>query len=92
MKEKRRKFNLRAMFVGGTGSLAFALSVVLSDVFELADREVAILFSFVLPVLMLCWGFAIWHFIKISRIGDEIKYLQKMELMQIKANGEKDTN
>jgi len=89
LKNRRRTFNLRAMFVGSFGSLCFGMAIVLSDLLELANRHMAILFSIVLPILMVCWGYAIWHFIKIGRISEEIKYVQKMELLNLKNNNGK---
>lgn len=89
LKEDRRRINIKAIIVGSIGSLLFALSIVLSDVFELSNQYVAIVFAFVLPVLMFCWGFAIWNFIKISRISDEIKYIQKIELLNLRNNQSK---
>lgn len=91
LKEKRKRINIKAIIVGSIGSLSFAMSIVLSDVFELAGKSMAILFSLVFPVMMLCWGYAIWNFIKISRISDEIKYLQKIELLNLK-NNQKNTS
>lgn len=91
LKETRRKINVKAIIIGSIGSLMFAMAVVLSDVFELVDQQIAIVFSFVFPVLMGCWGYAVWQFIKISRISDEIKYLQKMELMNLKYEADKQT-
>ncbi len=83
LKDKRRKINIRSIIVGAIGSTAFALSVVLTDAMEVQKPTVGIIFAFVLPVLMLCWGYAIWGFIQISRIGQELKYLEKIELMNL---------
>lgn len=83
LKETRRKTNVRAIIIGSIGSLLFAMGIVLSDALELSNRNVAIVFACIFPVLMLCWGYAIWNFIKISRISEEIKYIQKIELMNL---------
>ena len=34
----------------------------------------------VIIVLMVCWGFAMWGFIRIGRMKEEIKYLENIEL------------
>jgi transcriptional regulator with XRE-family HTH domain len=85
LKETRRKANIRAMVVGGIGSTTFALSIVLLDAFDVAKRDIGLTMIFIFPILMCCWGFAIWNFIKIGRINDEIKYLQSMELLNIRS-------
>ena len=83
LKEKRQKMNLWAIVVGSFGSLSFGLSLVLSDAFELEKASIGILMAIIFPILMFCWAFAIWRFIKISRINDEIKYLEKIELLNV---------
>lgn len=42
--------------------------------------------AIVMPVLMLCWGYAIWGFIKTGRLNDEIKYLDQMEYAKLLTN------
>lgn len=83
LKEKRKKINLRAIVIGGFGSLSFASSIVLSDALGLPKRTVGMLMVCIFPVLMLCWGYAIWNFIKIGRISEEIKFLQEKELINL---------
>lgn len=80
LKERRRKINLIAMIVGAFGSLSFALAFILADIYQFSQNQMALTVGTVMPVLMFCWGFAIWNFIKIGRIGEEIKYLQQIEL------------
>jgi transcriptional regulator with XRE-family HTH domain len=80
LRERRRKMNLIAILVGSFGSLSFVLSLILSDIYQFSQQQMATTVIIVMPVLMLCWGFAIWNFIKIGRIGEEIKYLQQVEL------------
>ena len=84
LKDKRQKINLKAMIVGSFGSTLFVVCIVLIKALSLQNPEAGYLYLGVLPVLMLCWGFAIWNFIKIGRISEEIKYLEKMELENLR--------
>ena len=84
LKETRQKINLRAMIVGSIGSTLFVLSIIGSKAFGLQNAEVGYVFLGVMPILMLCWGYAIWNFIKIGRIGEELKYLERMELENLR--------
>lgn len=86
LKEKRHKINLRAIIVGGFGSLCFASSLILLDALGAPDRIIGIVMVCIFPILMTCWGYAIWNFIKIARIGEEIKYLQQKELLSLTNN------
>lgn len=86
LKETRKRINIKAIIIGSFGSLLFAMAIVLSDTLELSDNNIAFVFLGVLPILMMCWGYAIWNFIKISRISDEIKYLQRIELINLTQN------
>lgn len=91
LKEKRRKTNVFAILVGSMGSVAFTVSLILLDALDVSGRTAGIVMACVLQVLMLCWGIAIWNFIRIARIGEEIKYLQKIELTNLHVqNKEKD--
>jgi len=90
LKDTRRKTNLRAIIVGSIGSTTFALSLVLLDAYDVAKRDIGFAMIFIFPILMSCWGYAIWNFIKISRINDEIRYLQSMELMNIRSQPNND--
>ena len=83
LKEKRRTTNVKAILVGSTGSVLFATSIILLKALGVEARLAGIIMACVMPVLMLCWGFAIWNFIKIGRINEEIKYLQKIELTNL---------
>jgi transcriptional regulator with XRE-family HTH domain len=84
LKDKRQKFNLKAMIIGSIGSTLFVLSIVLTRTLGLDNPEAGYLYMVVMPILMLCWGYAIWNFIKIGRIGEEIKYLEKIELENLR--------
>lgn len=86
LKENRRNINLKAIIIGSFGSTIFAVSMILLKALEVSDRNVGIIMACVLPVLMLCWGFAIWGFIKVGRINDEIKYLERLEMTKIQFN------
>lgn len=84
LKEKRRKINLKALIVGSTGSVMFATSIILLDTFNI-DRPVAgYIMAPVFMVLCILWGYAIWNFIKIGRLSEEIKYVEKLELIKLK--------
>lgn len=80
LKEKRRKYNILAIIVGSIGSLSFALSLIMSDIFSFSPQQLGITVGVTMPTLMVCWAFAIWNFVKIGRISEEIKYLQQIEL------------
>lgn len=84
LKTKRHRMNLRAIVVGSFGSVVFATNIVVVRTFSLDNPEAGYIFMGVLPVLMLCWGYAIWNFIKISRISEEIKYLENVELENLR--------
>jgi len=88
LREKRNKMNIKAIIVGSIGSVLFATSIILLDALDVPNPQVGIIMACVLPILMLCWGFAIWNFIKIARIGEEIKYLEKLELTNLAVNKE----
>jgi len=53
---------------------------------EVANDNAGIIMAIVMPVLMLCWGYAIWGFIKTGRLNDEIKYLDQMEYAKLLTN------
>ena len=84
LKDRRQRINLRAMIVGGLGSTLFALSIVVTKALGLVNPEAGYIYIVVLPILMLCWGYAIWNFIKIGRIGEELKYLERIELENLR--------
>ena len=86
LRDKRQKTNLKAMIVGAIGSTIFVVSLILVRSLGVSELTSGVTAAIVLPILMFCWGFAIWNFIKISRIGEEIKYLEKMELMSFQSN------
>ena len=94
LKEKRRSINVKSIIIGSIGSVLFATSIILLKALGADARLSGIIMACVMPVLMLSWGIAIWGFIKIARIQDEIKYLQKIELTSMlhnqKTNNEKD--
>ncbi len=79
LKEKRQKTNLWAIIIGATGSTIFAISMILLRALELESNQVGITMAVITPVLMLCWGYAVWGFIKIARVNTEIKYLEQIE-------------
>lgn len=84
LKETRQKMNLKAILVGGTGSTVFGVFLVLLKALDIKNPLAGYIYIAVLPVLMICWGYAIWNFIKIGRIGEEIKYLEKVELEHLR--------
>ena len=84
LKEKRQKTNLWAIIVGATGSTIFATSMILLRALEVSDTNTGITMAIVMPVLMLCWGYAIWGFIKVSRVNTEIKYLEQIEFANLR--------
>lgn len=84
LKDTRQRINLKAMIIGSIGSTLFALSIILSRTLKLENPELGYVFVSVIPILMLCWGYAIWNFIKIGRIGEEIKYLEKVEIENLR--------
>lgn len=86
LKEKRRKVNILAIIIGGFGSVTFFTSLVLLQALGADKTTAGIVMVCVMPVLMLCWGFAIWKFISIGRISEEIKYLEKMEMITLTNN------
>lgn len=77
---KKQSTNLKAMIVGSIGSTIFAVSLILLKALDVQEPYVGVTMAIILPVLMFCWGFAIWGFIKVSRLSDEIKYLQRIEM------------
>ena len=89
LKEKRQKTNLWAIIVGSIGSTLFATTIVLVKALEIQDPYVGITFACIFPVLMFCWGFAIWGFIKVGRINDEMKYLRNLEMLNLHSNSNK---
>lgn len=57
------------------GSVSFFTTLALLDAFEVVQKTMGILMAYIFSILALCWRYAIWNFVKISRIGEEIKYL-----------------
>jgi len=86
VKEKRHKTNLWAIVVGATGSTLFAITSILLRSLDASKTNVGIVMAIVLPVLMICWGYAIWGFIKTSRLNTEIKYLEQIEYTSLLVN------
>lgn len=86
LKQDRQKTNLWAIIVGATGSTIFAVSIILLRALELSDSQAGIVYAIVMPILMLCWGYAIWGFIKISRVSTEIKYLEQIEFENLRSD------
>lgn len=84
IKDKRQKMNVKAMIVGSIGSTLFALSIIYFRASNFPKEKVGFLYLAIIPVLMICWGYAVWNFIKIARIGDEIKYLERLELENLR--------
>lgn len=83
LKEKRHATNLKAIIVGAIGSTIFITSITLIQALNVQKPYDGITMAIVMPILMFCWGFAIWGFIKTSRIEHEIKYLEKMDLVNL---------
>ncbi len=83
LKEKRHRTNLKAFIVGAFGSTIFITSMILIRALEVQEPYVGITMAIVMPTLMFCWGFGIWGFIKTGRIEHEIKYLEKMDLVNL---------
>lgn len=92
LKEKRRKTNIIAIIVGSMGSLTFVTSIILLDALGVQKPTVGFIMACVMVVLMFCWGFAIWQFVKIGRMSDEIKYLNKIELVNLSKNDNNNKN
>jgi DNA-binding XRE family transcriptional regulator len=90
VKEKRQKTNLWAIIVGGTGSAILATSMILLRSMNVSKENAGIITAIVMPILMICWGYAIWGFIKTSRLNSEIKYLEQIEFTSLLTN--KDIN
>ncbi|XMB72051.1 helix-turn-helix transcriptional regulator [Mycoplasmatota bacterium WC30] len=86
LKDKRRKTNLLAIIIGSFGSIMFVISIVLSEALEVPRSDMGIIMAMVFPAMMICWAFGIWGFIKVGRINDEIKYLEKLELINLQNN------
>jgi transcriptional regulator with XRE-family HTH domain len=84
LKEQRRKRNIRAIIVGGTGSVLFVTSMILLDSFEVERQLTGIIMATVMLFLMLFWGYAIWNLIQVGRTSNEIKYLEELELTNLK--------
>lgn len=86
LKEKRHNTNLWAFIVGATGSATFAITNILLKALTVSGNTVLITMLVLTPVLFICWGYAIWGFIKVSRLNHEIKYLEQIELENIRSN------
>lgn len=84
LKEQRRTKNVRAIIVGGTGSVLFATSIILLDSFDVAKSTMGIVMAIVMVFLMVFWGYAIWNLIQVGRMSNEIKYLEELELTNLK--------
>lgn len=83
VKEKRHKTNFWAIVVGSTGSTLFATSLILLRALDVSASNVGIVMAIIMPVLMICWGYAIWGFIKTSRLSTEVKYLEQIEFTNL---------
>ena len=89
LKENRRKINFKAMIVGSIGSVMFATSIIMLRTFDVQNPVAGYIMAPVLIVLCCLWGYAIWNFIKIGRLSEEIKYVEKLELIKLR-NGVKE--
>ncbi len=88
LRETRQRINLKAMIVGGIGSTLFALSIILSKALGINPPIVGYIFAVLIPLLMILWGYAIWGLIRVGRIGDELKYLESLEIESLRAGKE----
>jgi transcriptional regulator with XRE-family HTH domain len=86
LKDNRHKTNLRAILVGSSGTTALVVSSILLETLNANPVQTGITLAIILPFLMFCWGFAIWGFIKVARINQEISYLEKVELMNLQSD------
>jgi len=83
VKAKRQKTNLWAIVVGATGSTILIVALTLLRAYEVSQNNTGIVTAVVMAVLMICWGYAIWGFIKVSRLNTEIKYLEQIEFTNL---------
>jgi len=83
IKEERKKTNMWAIIIGSIGSTTFATSMILLRALDASNRTAGITMACVIPVLFTCWVYAIWGFIKVSRLNDELEYLERQELINI---------
>ena len=83
LKTKRHNTNLWAIIIGAIGSTSLVVASILLKTLDATRTQVGITMAFVVPLLMFCWGYAIWGFIKVARIQNEIKYLEKIEMMNL---------
>ena len=82
LREQRRKINLRAIIVGSIGSMIFIITLTLLQALDIEEPYVGITFAAVIPIIFSCWLFGIWGFIRVGRIGTEIKFLDDVEMMK----------
>lgn len=89
LKEKRRRFNIKAIIVGSCGSLTFLTTIMLMDGFGVSRSTMSIVMVCIFPILAFCWGYAIYHFVKLGRISEEIRFIQQKELVSLTQSQEK---
>ena len=82
LREQRKKINLRAIIVGSIGSTILIVTLTLLRALGIEDPYVGITFATIIPIIFFCWGFGIWGFIRVGRIGNEIKYLDNIDMMK----------
>jgi len=82
LKDQKKKIFTKAFIIGSLGSTLFAVTITLLRSFSVENPYAGIIYAIMLPILMFCWGFGIWGFIRAARINDEIKYLDNIALMK----------
>ncbi len=83
VKEERKKTNMWAIIIGSIGSTSFVVSLTLLRALDVSNRVAGITYACIIPFLFSCWVYAILGLIKTSRLNEEIKYLEKQEIINL---------